>query len=313
MTDEGTLSLALSGGGHRATAFGLGAMLAVADAGLNGRIVSISSVSGGSIANGIAMVGPDYRTSSSQEIAAHFRGALRGISARGVLLGGAPATRAYIRTLIGTGVITALALVALLVTAILNWWTAVLIAAVVMLAAAVAFWVLFRRRSVRTERAIDAELLGGKEITLAAIGARDLGVHHVICTTELQAGHSFFFTSRGVYGYGFGGSTSPPGIPLATAVQASAAVPGAFAPGPSRSGRSGSPAGGASLSTTAVSTTTWPTSGSTVTATGSATSTVSARSRADGHDCWSWSMGRAAGTRWRRSRQAASAKSSPGC
>lgn len=45
------LALALSGGGHRATLFALGALLALVDRGLNKRVVQIASVSGGSITN----------------------------------------------------------------------------------------------------------------------------------------------------------------------------------------------------------------------------------------------------------------------
>ena len=48
---DGHLAVALSGGGHRATLFALGALLALVDRGLNRRVAQISSVSGGSIAN----------------------------------------------------------------------------------------------------------------------------------------------------------------------------------------------------------------------------------------------------------------------
>ena len=47
----GQLAVALSGGGHRATLFALGALLALVDRGLNRQVAQISSVSGGSIAN----------------------------------------------------------------------------------------------------------------------------------------------------------------------------------------------------------------------------------------------------------------------
>lgn len=46
-----SLGLALSGGGHRATAFSLGVLMYLADEGLNRRVDVISSVSGGSILN----------------------------------------------------------------------------------------------------------------------------------------------------------------------------------------------------------------------------------------------------------------------
>jgi hypothetical protein len=91
-----------------------------------------------------------------------------------------------------------------------------------------AVWLLFEQRSVRTERAIDAELLGATRTTLAQQRERSLSIHHVICTTEVQGGVEFFFSNRMVYGWNFGGSTGPCGLPLSTPVQASACVPGAF-------------------------------------------------------------------------------------
>jgi hypothetical protein len=47
-----SLSVALSGGGHRASLFGLGVLLYLADVGRNNDVTSIASVSGGSITNG---------------------------------------------------------------------------------------------------------------------------------------------------------------------------------------------------------------------------------------------------------------------
>ena len=42
-----------TGGGHRATVWGAGTILAVSDAGLAHDVTSVSSVSGGSITNGV--------------------------------------------------------------------------------------------------------------------------------------------------------------------------------------------------------------------------------------------------------------------
>ena len=47
------VAVALSGGGHRATLFGLGALLYMARAGVNRSVTQISSVSGGSLTNGL--------------------------------------------------------------------------------------------------------------------------------------------------------------------------------------------------------------------------------------------------------------------
>lgn len=54
MTIEGkTIGLALSGGGYRATLFGLGSLWRLNDAGLLGKLDRITSVSGGSIVSGV--------------------------------------------------------------------------------------------------------------------------------------------------------------------------------------------------------------------------------------------------------------------
>jgi hypothetical protein len=87
---------------------------------------------------------------------------------------------------------------------------------------------LFSQRSSATERAIDKELLGDAHTSLADQQARNLSVHHVICTTDMQGGTTFYFSNRIVYGWEFGGTTRPSSVPLSTAVQASACVPGAF-------------------------------------------------------------------------------------
>lgn len=230
MTGERDLGVALSGGGHRATVFGLGVLLALVDQGLNTRVGSISSVSGGSIANGIAMAGPDFGNTTVPEFEQHIAPALGAISDRGILLGGAPATRGYMRMLIVSGIVAAVAWIVCIVAVIGHWWVVAIVAGVVALAVALFAWSWFGQRSVRTERAIDAELLGKRSLRLADLQASAGSVHHVLCTTELQTGTSVYFSNRLVYGYGFSGTTSPVDLPLATAIQASACVPGAFAP-----------------------------------------------------------------------------------
>jgi predicted acylesterase/phospholipase RssA len=228
--DDRHIGVALSGGGHRATAFGLGALLALIDAGVNKRVVSISSVSGGSIANGIAMIGPDYARGSAAELEEHYRPALKVIAKRGLLLGGAPATRSYVRALLGTVVATIIGAFAFVVVLVAHLWVAALVVALATAIACVAAWMLFGMRSERTEAALDRELLSGERVSLADQRATSTSVHHVICTTELQTGTSFYFTNRALYGHQFGGAPHPVEIPISTAVQASACVPGAFAP-----------------------------------------------------------------------------------
>jgi Patatin-like phospholipase len=227
---ERRIGVALSGGGHRATVFGMGALLALIDARLNEEVVSISSVSGGSIANGVVMTGPDYARGGADDLEQHYRSALKAIAERGLLLEGAPATRRYVGALVAAAFVTILGLLGTIVLLIAHVWIAALVVGVLTLVAGVATWSLVGQRSERTAAAIDAELLGDERITLADQRVTSSTVHHVICTTELQTGTSFFYTNRTAYGHQFGGRASPVDLPISTAVQASACVPGAFVP-----------------------------------------------------------------------------------
>lgn len=230
MTDlpkgDRTIGLALSGGGHRATAFELGALLALADHQLNTRVASISSVSGGSIANGIALSGCDYGTVTADEFERVIAPRLSCIARRGVLLGGAPATRVYLWLVMASGALLACSVLLVAVSSVAGLRLFGAVAIVVAILSASAGWSLVRQRSQRTEAAIDKELLGGTNSLLAAFQRT---VHHVFCTTELQTGESFYFSPRMVYGYRYGHG-QPHGVPLSTVVQASACVPGAFNP-----------------------------------------------------------------------------------
>ena len=51
--DGKTIGIALSGGGYRATLFGLGSLWRLNDAGLLGKLDRVTSVSGGSILAGV--------------------------------------------------------------------------------------------------------------------------------------------------------------------------------------------------------------------------------------------------------------------
>lgn len=221
------LGVAVSGGGHRATVFGLGALLALSDHGLNKRVASISSVSGGSVANGIVLMDIDFGTATGDDFEKHIAPKLGAIARRGVLLEGAPATAWYIRSLILSGVVLGASLIALIVSAFVRLRVLAIVSVVVAVVAGLVAWVLFRRRSEHTEAAIDKELLGNRKATFAEVGERS--VHHVICTTELQSGESFYWSTRMAYGYRFGHG-DPGNTPVSLAVQASACVPGAFNP-----------------------------------------------------------------------------------
>jgi predicted acylesterase/phospholipase RssA len=82
-----SLSVALSGGGHRATLFGLGVLLYLVDVGRNADVTSIASVSGGSIANGYLAQHASYRRADTEEIHRVARQLASTIANEGSLMG----------------------------------------------------------------------------------------------------------------------------------------------------------------------------------------------------------------------------------
>src|SRR5262245_57265616 len=73
-----SIGIALSGGGHRAAAFGLGVLLYLADAQKNREVTSIASVSGGSLTNGFVAQCGLY----NQQDAETFRAAMASLILR---------------------------------------------------------------------------------------------------------------------------------------------------------------------------------------------------------------------------------------
>lgn len=228
--DLAAVSMAWSGGGSRASMFGLGAIEALVDTGLHRSLVSVSSVSGGSIANGALAHRVDLVASPPDEIVAAIDDLERRFALDGLLLGGARATSSYIRALIAAIALSIAALVAAMAALYLDAYVATATAVVVAFVGGVAAVVLFSRRSAVAAGAIDRVLLGDRDQRIDAPDLAGRAVHHVICTTELQSGRAFYLTNRGTYGWLHGGATSPSTIPFARALQASAAVPGAFGP-----------------------------------------------------------------------------------
>lgn len=114
------LGLSLSGGGHRATLFTLGGLLAIVDRGLNREVDQISSVSGGSITNAFIAQRCHFEKLRPGEFDSLARELIDRVVTRGVL------SRARILTLvvtvlaIGTGSGVLLGLVAPLVIALVG-------------------------------------------------------------------------------------------------------------------------------------------------------------------------------------------------
>jgi len=235
------IGVAMSGGGHRATAWGLGTLIYLVEAAKNPDVSSLSSVSGGSIANGVVAFGCDYSAVSPDEFSDTIGPALRHVASEGLIFWGRP-TNNYTRTVIGVGLVAAVGILGLFACAVVgvldafgalnspSWlpaltgWLLVGVAAVIG-----ADLVLFARRSVVTDRAIGRVHFpgtGGAPTTLASLSRP---VQHVFCATELQTGDQLYLSPRFVYTYRFGPGR-PADLALSTAVQASACLPGGFAP-----------------------------------------------------------------------------------
>src|SRR3954451_23217208 len=100
------LTVAMSGGGHRACVFALGVMLYLAEAGRTGTITSVSSVSGGSFANGAIAQEIDLTSCTAADVERVAARVARRVAHKGVLFA-APVVGAYLAAL----VLLALALV----------------------------------------------------------------------------------------------------------------------------------------------------------------------------------------------------------
>ncbi len=214
------IGVAMSGGGHRATLFGLGVLLYLADAGRNHEVVCLASVSGGSLTNAFVGLECEYPSVDPTEFRDVARRLASQIANKGTLFAWI-GTRVYLAALMVFGLATFLVW-------LLPWYW---LARLGLFVAAVSAWdvVLLQRRGVICGRAYAATLFrrNGSPAKLADI--RRAGIDHVVCATHLHAGEHMYFSGDFVYAYRFGWG-SPTNLPLHVPVQASTAVPGAFPP-----------------------------------------------------------------------------------
>jgi len=212
MTNEQlTVGVAISGGGHRAALFGLGALLYLIDAGKGAQLGSVSSVSGGSLTNAYFGTTVDLSTIEPEAMWAHANAFAYRIARRGTLWA-APQTYAYLAVI-------ALLLVAAITVSCLGPWWAIVVAWVI--AIGLGGW-LSQQRSAVVASAFDTTLLHG-----ATLASMQGNVAHVMCATDLQMGRDVFFSNAFVYSWRSGWG-SPGNLRAAQAAQASAALPGAF-------------------------------------------------------------------------------------
>lgn len=222
------IGVALSGGGHRASVWGVGLLLYLADVGRQRDVGAIASVSGGSITNGVVAHEMDYRQASAADVRARLRPLLRHIAYVGLFFWG-PSTNLYVVTVfavLGLGLLGfAAGLIMAFITGIGITAGVVLAGSLIVLAAGIA---VFAQRSRVVDHALARTHFSqnGSPTRLASV-ARSLD--HVLCATEVQAGEHFYFSARFLYSYRFGRGQPSDDLALSTAVQASACLPGAFA------------------------------------------------------------------------------------
>ena len=234
------IGVAMSGGGHRASVWGTGVLAAVVDAGLGRDVVSVSSVSGGSITNGVVAQNLDLRTATPDQFDAAVRDSLINYARVGLFPAG-PLTKRYLRLLIATLVVAVVLVVVLLaafVAAAASWINGA--AAAVVLGAlgilALIAWagtaVLVARRGTVVRSALARTHFGGDRRSLGTrLDEVVRDVNHVFLTTDLEAGDQFYLAPRFLYGFREGiADPADTATTIAAAVQASAGLPGAFPP-----------------------------------------------------------------------------------
>ena len=220
-TSVKSLAVSMSGGGHRATLFVLGALMYLVDARANAFVTSIASVSGGSLTNGLVGQTLNFRNTNGTEFRERVAKPLATQIAKSGTLFAPWFTKLYLVILIVVGILV------FVVPAVVDapWYLRILL---FLIGLTVWGWILAARGRV-CARAFNTTLFSpnGRETKLADLKKDDLD--HVICSTEFRSAEQVYFGGDFVYSYALGCGV-PGQLSLARAVQASAAFPGGFPP-----------------------------------------------------------------------------------
>ena len=220
-----SIAVTLSGGGHRASLFGLGALLYLVESNKNRYVSSISSVSGGSITNAYIGKECDYRNGDSED----FKRATRCLWDRLVFTGvlfAPKSTRIYLFLVVVSAFISLLSgTLWLFLTLTHDWLNVYLMSGIaknstllIALGSFLIFVLLCSLRSGICKLAFSKILFDAKP--LGAIKRENL--NHVICATELGSGWHVYFSGDFIYSHEIGHKTSE-NISLAEVVYSSAA------------------------------------------------------------------------------------------
>jgi len=214
------IAVALSGGGHRASLFSLGVLLCLTDAGMNKDVVSISSVSGGSLTNAWLAQQGDYSKLTSRELENQVvRPFVQQVALYGTLW-------AHWLTWIYIGIlcITLLGVFAL-------WCLPVdLLYRSIYFIFGLTFWgFLSTLRGKICAIAFEKILFSQDGFPTLLRDIQNVNIQHIICATDIRAGHHVYFSGDFVCSYLLGwGSPGP--LRLADSVQVSSAFPSGFPP-----------------------------------------------------------------------------------
>ena len=218
-----SLAVSMSGGGHRATLFVLGALMYLVDVKANNYITSIASVSGGSLTNGLVGQNVTFRQTNGTEFRSRVAAPLATQIAKHGTLFAPLFSKVYLAIL---GVVGLLVLAILIPPIVpVPWW-----ARIILFLVGVTVWGwIFAARGRVCARAFATTLFSpdGRETKLAQIKKDNLD--HVICSTEFRSAEQVYFAGDFVYSYALGHG-GPGHLSLAKAVQSSAAFPGGFPP-----------------------------------------------------------------------------------
>jgi len=225
-----TLEVALSGGGHRATAYALGVLLYLVHTRLNERVRNIASVSGASITNAFVASQCDFQNVGIDEFRDVASQLISKVAQQGLL--SARTARLCIATVVIAAIFYSLLFGifwwgSVSDTWALHAWGAFLV--LIISASVILFargWVIDRWMAAVYFPKSDRD----REVILEDVGKKSPHVDHVFCATELSSGRPFFFSSAfgGRQISRFYGRSAAPGVPLKMAVRASSAFPPAI-------------------------------------------------------------------------------------
>jgi len=207
-----TVGISLSGGGHRAALFGLGALLAVVDSGLNASTCWIASVSGGSMANALALSNGDFSQATPEKFEKICLNAIERLSRGGAFTSmrlGHLRFTLYLMALVGLPV--AIYSTGMYLT---HSWLASVTASVIVIS------VIWRARGLLVERGIGNLWCAGAATLLRR---DDIPVEHLFVASDIRRGQPVFLGNSYI---GTAGVVFKTGrLLLARAVRASAAFP----------------------------------------------------------------------------------------